>query len=745
MIISIVNRSASISDEALQRVIRATNRQIREDFEPYWSFGATLRLEGKIGEKPNKASLPELRGDAIIYLWDQTDVEDALGYHDKNAAGIPYGFVFTELSKQLGEPWSVTLSHEALELLGDAQGTLLVQGPHPDKPSLEVFHWFEMCDAVQSQSYKIDGVEVSNFVLPLYFTTDEQQGSRNDFLGRVVKGKGLRSFGVAPGGYIGFFNPQTREQEQWSPPEDPRAKKRLRIKGAAKYGRGYLRRRMQATTSREQAHRAVLRGRTMVKASATPESDPIQHVVVLMMENRSFDHLLGGMSRIDPRVDGVRPANPYVNKAPDGRPFTQQPGAAWVVPRDLNHELDGTLEELGTASNPMSGFVSSYVKRYPDATDAELSQVMAYFEFGETPEQDTLPVLHRLAREFGVCDHWFASMPGPTWQNRFFVHSGTSLGHTTMPSRSDPGAMHLYYQETIFDRLSDARIDWKIFHDGIPQSIVLTRLLTRYLTFRGYGDMDEFYTAASGPPEAFPHYAFIEPRYVGAEENDQHPPADVRHGETLIANVYNAIRANEALWNATLLVLTSDEHGGFYDHVAPPMTVAPDSHTAEWTFDRLGVRVPTILVSPWIERGVIPTVFDHTSLLRYLCEKWGLPPLGTRMQAEAGTKRANSFAQELTKRTFPRTDTPPTLVAPTIPPSRRATAAMEPPITGSREALLMYVEQLPERVSPETKKQRRSGGRERKARAKTKEGPKLSVEAAEIKLARLREKQSSGR
>lgn len=740
MIISIVNRSRSIADDALQGVVRAINRQIAEDFEPYWSFGARLRLEGKIGKNPEKETLPELRGDAVIYLWDETDVEDALGYHDKNAFGIPYGFVFTELSKKLDEKWSVTLSHEALELLGDAQGNLLVQGPHPEKPALEVFHWFEMCDAVQSQTYEIDGIAVSNFVLPLYFTTDEQEGGRNDFLGRLVKGNGLESFGVAAGGYIGFFNPRTREHEQWSPPEDTKAKKRLALKGSAKYGRGYLRRHTQAPAGRERAHREVLHGRRMVKASATPENDPIKHVVVLMMENRSFDHMLGGMTKIDPRVAGVRLNNPYTNTTPNGDTFKQLPGADWVISRDPDHEHKETLSQLGTPENPMSGFVSSYLKRYSNASNTELAQVMAYFQFGDTPAEDTLPVLHHLAREFGVCDHWFSSMPGPTWQNRFFVHSGTSLGHTKMPSTSDPGAMRIYYQETIFDRLSDSGIDWQIFHDGIPQSIVLTRLLTRYLTFRGYSTMDDFYDAAAGDPADFPQYAFIEPRYFGSDENDQHPPADIRQGEALIADVYNAIRANQELWESTLLVITCDEHGGFYDHVPPPTTVSPDDHTAEWDFDRLGVRVPTILVSPWIEKGVIETVFDHTSLLRYLCEKWELEPLGLRMQATAGGKRANTFADELKKRKTPRTDTPPTLTAASIPQKKRGTAAKEPPIVGSREALLMFIDQLPERVPETDKTAKRQGLHSLKRKAQRKPSPILSVASAEEKLARLRTK-----
>ena len=746
MIISIVNRSRTISDRDLQRVIRAINRQVREDFEPYWSFGATLRLEGKVGKRPDKESLLDLRGDAIIYLWDQPNVEEALGYHDTNARGIPYGFVFMELSKKLGEQWSVTLSHEALELLADAQVNLLIQGPHPAKPTLEVFHWFEMCDAVQSQTYHVDGIEVSNFVLPLYFTKEEQEGGRNDFLGMLTKGKGLASFGVAPGGYIGFFNPQTRRHEQWTPPHDTQASKRLAMKAAVKYGRGYLRKHTQATSSREATHQALLRRRKAktITARAMDDRDPIKHVVVLMLENRSFDHMLGDMTKIDPMVEGVQPNRPASNTAPNGTIVRQQPIADWVVQRDPNHTLDGTLEQIGPAAKPMSRFVASYVERYQDASDAELDQVMAYFPFGDRPEDDSLPVLHGLARNFAVCDHWFASMPGPTWQNRFFAHSGTCLGHTEMPSKSNPLAMRIYYQDTIFDRLSDADIDWTIFHESIPQSIVLTQLLTRFLTFRGYDGMDDFFELAAGDHSDFPQYAFIEPRYFGAMENDQHPPTDVRHGERLLASVYNAIRSNENLWNSTLLIVTYDEHGGFYDHVAPPETVAPDDHTANWTFDRLGVRVPTILVSPWINNGVIKTVFDHTSLLRYLCDKWDLEPLGQRMHASAGNKRANSFADELTKLRAPRTDTPERLTAKTPPQTRGLRALKEPPLGDSQEALLMYVDQLPERGEAINKKERGLRSHRPKRRSKAPATETLSIAAAEAKLERLRRKPKSG-
>ncbi len=238
MIISVVNHTnGKISDEQLQHAIRAINRQIAEDFEPYWSLGATLRLEGRSEKKPSKLNMLDLRGDAIIYVWDKTDTSGALGYHEQNARGIPYGFVFMELAKSLGESWTVTLSHEALELIADPQVNLLVMGPHPENADRTVFHWYEMCDAVQGETYEINGVAVSNFVLPLYFTGSDEPGGRNDFLGTLHKGKALNSFGVNPGGYIGFYDPDIDDHTTFSRDGDKAAAKRLKIKGEAKAAR----------------------------------------------------------------------------------------------------------------------------------------------------------------------------------------------------------------------------------------------------------------------------------------------------------------------------------------------------------------------------------------------------------------------------------------------------------------------------------------------------------------------------
>ena len=242
MIISIINHTnGKVSDEELHTVNRAINRQVSEDFEPYWSLGARIRLEGKSGKKPSKINLADMRGDAVIYLWNGVDVEGALGYHDRNNRGIPYGFVFTEISQEIGEAWSVTLSHEVLELIADPEVNLLAAGPHPAQPSRDVFHWYEMCDAVQAETYEIDGVAVSNFVLPLYFTGGDELGGRNDFLGRSHSGKTLKSFGVNPGGYVGFFDPQLGGMDTYSMKGDSVAAKRLKIKGKAESTRRALR------------------------------------------------------------------------------------------------------------------------------------------------------------------------------------------------------------------------------------------------------------------------------------------------------------------------------------------------------------------------------------------------------------------------------------------------------------------------------------------------------------------------
>lgn len=249
MIISVINHT-NLADVEIQRAIRAINVQIEQDFYPYWSIGATLRLEGAIGDNPDLDNpTANLRGDAIIYLEDNvSDDEDWLGYHNLHFSGIPFGFVFTEISRDLGEPWQVTLSHEALELIADAEVNRLIMGPHPDpkEKGRLVFHWYEMCDAVQAEPYDIHGIPASNFVLPLYFTVDSEPGSQNDFLSsKKLDGSTLKSFGVNPGGYVGFYDPISDKHETYF--ADDVAMRRAKIKSRVEFARRGIRYKSQVT------------------------------------------------------------------------------------------------------------------------------------------------------------------------------------------------------------------------------------------------------------------------------------------------------------------------------------------------------------------------------------------------------------------------------------------------------------------------------------------------------------------
>jgi hypothetical protein len=241
MIISLINRSKTIPDARVQEVIRAVNRQLKEDFEPYWQFGATLRLEGPTGKRMRIDNLSDMRGDAVMYLVDGTNTIEATGWHLKNNRDIPYGIVFLGLCEKMHEDWTVTLSHETMELVGDPMMNLWVQGNHPLDRRRRMFHLFEMCDAVQNETYTIDGVSVSNFVLPSYFSMGEQEGRRNDFLGTVHAGKTLQSFGINPGGYLNIMDPKTGKWEQPNYGDDKVALLRKKLKSQVKAGRSYRR------------------------------------------------------------------------------------------------------------------------------------------------------------------------------------------------------------------------------------------------------------------------------------------------------------------------------------------------------------------------------------------------------------------------------------------------------------------------------------------------------------------------
>ncbi len=349
----------------------------------------------------------------------------------------------------------------------------------------------------------------------------------------------------------------------------------------------------------------------------------IEHIVVLMMENRSFDSILGQLYPGNFGFDGLKgnETNP-LHGGSEVRVWNSgkfdpksmsipspDPGELW---NDINMQLFGLDGKPESESPKMNGFVNNYLRQSAEPSGSYLPKsIMHYY----TPEQ--LPVISTLAKDFAVCDNWFASAPCQTWPNRFFLHCATAKGYENNSPAHFP-----YLMETIFNRFSDSK-SWKIYFHDFPQTLTLTRLWPHIERFRLF-EQEFSKDAAAGK---LPAYSFIEPRYFPDVKlpNDQHPPHHVGMGEELIADVYNALRSAPT-WEKTLLVIIYDEHGGNYDHVPPPKAVSPDNRVSKpFNFDRYGVRVPAVLVSPYIKTGTILKTpvgtscpYDHTSVIATL-------------------------------------------------------------------------------------------------------------------------------
>lgn len=351
--------------------------------------------------------------------------------------------------------------------------------------------------------------------------------------------------------------------------------------------------------------------------------DKLQHIVVLMMENRSFDHMLGSLKAVNPAIDGVD-ANAFTNPDAKGNLVKPQPKAefqAQLQPDPDHHfpAVDLQIFGEGTGANrqpKMQGFVKSYFNQQRDAKHSQM--IMYYFS------QDKLPVLTTLALEFAVFNRWFASIPGPTICNRAFAHYGTSFGRVDLNPIYPPEAIKSIYTRLIHS--NPKRTAKVYYYDTTSSTMEVANLLQNQPELFGT------YSQFLGDCEKgdLPDYSFIEPNYSdhqsdSGEEiaNDQHPDHNVQAGEVFIASVYQAIKNNPKLWESTALLITYDEHGGIFDHVPPPgcpkdIFTADGNATGTGTpfqFDRLGVRVPTVLVSPWIPKGtVVNRVFDHASI-----------------------------------------------------------------------------------------------------------------------------------
>jgi phospholipase C len=366
----------------------------------------------------------------------------------------------------------------------------------------------------------------------------------------------------------------------------------------------------------------------------------IEHVVVLMMENRSLDNLLGFLY------------TDQHNQPPHNLPAQSPPTYEGLVAQTSSNQLTASAAPVyateGTSStevpNPEPGEtfaqitaqifgtsptanMSGFLANYATITNEQANQIMTSY----SPTQ--VPVLSQLATAFALCDHWFASAPCQTWPNRGFVHTGSSDGHINNDD-AEP-----YDIPTIFNLLDAQGVSWMVYNDSIVPAMVHLMFPQLWPSVDHFASMAPFYAACQQPATAparakLPQYTFLEPNFL-APNASYHPPHDIRPAEQFVAQVYGALQACPYR-DAILFVLTFDEHGGCYDHVAPPSGAAapepgPVSRDGRFNFSRYGVRVPTLVVSSYVQPGTVfraagPTPYDHTSILATVRDWLGIQP-----------------------------------------------------------------------------------------------------------------------
>jgi len=414
----------------------------------------------------------------------------------------------------------------------------------------------------------------------------------------------------------------------------------------------------------------------------------LTNIFVLMLENRSFDHLLGfcGITGFDAETGAPTAVNGLVGTESNsyrGQVYPVTRGADETMPVDPGHEFLDVLEELcGTNAAYLPGGPYPAINNSGFASDYALSHTKdegnAPDNYGEImkcfrPEQ--LPILNALAREFAVCDNWHASIPGPTWPNRLFSFGASSDGLDHSPTTAEILTWETvegieFKNGMIFDALTRkaGANGWRIYSaDDFPLVAALKGI--------GFSDIHSYDNFKLDIAKAsYPWlYTWIEPNYGDMVSgtfrggNSQHPLDGVTPGEVLIKATYEAIR-NSPHWNSSLLIITWDEHGGFYDHAIPPAAVPPGDtmplskyNQYGFTFAQLGVRVPAVVVSPYIRKNVIDhRLYDHSSIPKTVADAFVLAPLTER------DKAANSV-MPLLYLADPRTDAP-SMLPPTAPP-----------------------------------------------------------------------------
>jgi phospholipase C len=404
-----------------------------------------------------------------------------------------------------------------------------------------------------------------------------------------------------------------------------------------------------------------------VAVTSTAAPMPIEHVIVLMQENRSFDsyfgqlHVEGQPASIQepPGASNPDPTNP------GGRPIRAFHKPHYCEVADLNHSWNGTHREIDAGL--MDGFTFANVV----APDPNGSRSMGFYE------QTDLPFYYALYSAFAMGDHYFASAPTQTFPNRLYLLAGTSFGHI----RNDnfPPVPGEFSQRSIFNELDEAHISWKVYAAQFPLAFAFlfayvreTPAAARVVPFQEYA-----VDAAAGN---LPQVAFIDPILVAPNnvENDEHPPSNVQVGEQFVSQVIDTLFQSPN-WASSALFLTYDEHGGFFDHVPPPPAVPPDDIApmllpgdTPGAFDIYGVRVPVVVVSPFARPHFVShRINDHTSVLRFIETRFGLPAMSRRDAAANAMLEFFDFS-------VPSFATPPTLPAAPLNTAEVAYCATQP-------------------------------------------------------------------
>src|SRR4051812_49407428 len=358
----------------------------------------------------------------------------------------------------------------------------------------------------------------------------------------------------------------------------------------------------------------------------------IDTIVIVMMENRSFDHVLGFLSHESfdgrPDVDGLHqhgPAFDWDNPDSQGNLYAPTATPDGYLPGDVPHSRQGVATAL--AGGAMNGFI----KAYHAYQSTDRSPVPMRF-----CRPEDIPITAALARRYAVCDRWFASLPDDTFPNRLMALSGTTMIDST--DGITPVVKPLPRQNTVFDWLAAKRKtleiygDAKSIGDGAAGSFLLL-MDSQWKHLEHAHTLDALQSRWQAAGKA-PDVIYCEPFYndfataVGTHGNCNHPPLPMAYGEGFLKRVYEALTSNLEKWKRTMLVVCYDEHGGFFDHVAPPrMTFLPPPGS-RWTsptpFNSLGVRVPGIVVSPFVRQGAcFSGLLDHTSIQQLMVDRFG--------------------------------------------------------------------------------------------------------------------------